>query len=1190
MSRGIKLISLSALMVICFLLSALFVPTIAFADETSMESDTDSFLLSEQSVSATDKFVYTATVSFSRGVAAGLVFGAEEDDHYWVFNIDREVNKVKLIYFGKNSEQEIKPTELLTDYFIGNDKMTDSERRIVGNRVKDIDKVQLKVVITPESDGVYAEFYADNIRRFGVDRVIKLDELDLLPDGVSYEGGKIGFNCFNSKVSFDDVHFGQSDYSYYSELYRNQYHFSQYAHWNNDPNGLVYYDGYYHLYYQHHPYSNYWSDMYWGHARSRDLAHWELLPICLFPDEDWGTGVGYMWSGSAYEYKEGTSAVIDGMNWFPNGEGNGIIAFYTRDGGMQDQMIMSSDDGGMTWTKRKFISQLDITDPNGEHVEGGIRHKVACRDPKIFTVEESGGKTTVWGMAVTGQQENRIWFMKSTDLYNWSYAGEFEAIVPECPDVVHMTASDGEKFTVITFTGREYLVTKMSFDGNLLHFTDKDGGEIDQGDFQTMDFGPDSYATQTFSISDNTSEYFGKTVSLSWYSGVPADVDAGIYADARKVWNGSGMTIPVIWNLVKEDSGYILSQTPITKDSTAFSKTEKVSVTNQTVQAGGENILASVNTHVFEMALTVINPDDANISIKINVGENEYTEIGWTKDEGYFVDRRFTSNAGLNIKNYKNRYTSGQRSSGKQTFYILSDNGGVEVFCDDFKIPFYLNTLASPYSVKAEFAVSKDVTVESLKLNEMNSVWRTFEPVEGETVLYVSEESVKMDTVLANEKELIAFSTSGEEITWEIVEGDSVISMEEVTGGVKLHSLTAGNAKLKVSCGLQEKFVDVEVVYGSPKSDIEFAPSGIISGNWLADGDNIVANSAGDGYLLSSQTISDFKCSVNFKLEAIAGAIIFRANADMTKYIIFNYDNNEKVVKMWSHNGEIGRASAQGIDISNVNLRVEAKGKDIKAYINGHLAINVTLGDNEQTEGYLGLNVYSGTATFKSIIKVIDKYDYANGNLTVSGDSDQEVIKLYNLTKNNEKVAKAFFTSLGRYCTIDSKYFELLEVGEYKFKAYTHSGSFEFSINVTSIPQTVLNDTTIQRGTNALIYLGNQELTSITVNGVEVGQDKYEIKNRTLILSAELFTEEYNEVVINDQTITVTMVDIDSITIGGKGANLGLIIGLSVGGAVLVAGAVVAIILIRKKKATSSVEKVEQKDEIVEVEDTKENK
>ena len=163
--------------------------------------------------------------------------------------------------------------------------MTDSERRLVGSRVATLDKVQLKVIITPEADGVYAEFYADNIRRFGVDNTIELNSLTLLPEGVTYGGGNIGFNCFNSRVEFADIYYGKSDYSYYTELYRNQYHFSQYAHWNNDPNGLVYYDGYYHLFYQHHPYSNYWSDMYWGHARSVDLVHWELLPIALFPDE-----------------------------------------------------------------------------------------------------------------------------------------------------------------------------------------------------------------------------------------------------------------------------------------------------------------------------------------------------------------------------------------------------------------------------------------------------------------------------------------------------------------------------------------------------------------------------------------------------------------------------------------------------------------------------------------------------------------------------------------------------------------------------------------------------------------------------------------------------------------------------------------------------------------------------------------
>lgn len=1148
-------------MIVCILLSALFAtPFMAFAEETTMESATDSFLLSGDSLEKTDKFVYTATVSFEHGVAAGLVFGAEDDDRYWVFNVDRKDNRVKLIYFSKDHEQIIRPTELLTDYFIGNDKMTDSERRLVGDKVKDIPSVQLKVVITPETDGVYAEFYADNIRRFGVDRVIKLDELDLLPDGASYQGGKIGYNCFNSKVSFKDIHFGVTDYSYYTELYRNQYHFQQYAHWNNDPNGLVYYDGYYHLYYQHHPYNNYWGEMYWGHARSKDLAHWELLPICLFPDEDWGTGIGYMWSGSAYEYKKGTSQTIDDMNWFPNGEGNGIIGFYTRDGGMQDQMIMSSDDGGMTWTKRKLIPQTVATAPDG------IFDKVACRDPKIFSVEESDGETTVWGMAVTGQQANKIWFMKSTNLWDWTYAGEFDAEVPECPDVVHMTASDGEKYTVITFTGREYLVTKMSYDGNLINFTDKNGGAIDQSDFQTMDFGPDSYATQTFSISDNTSAYFGKTVSLSWFSGVPADVDAGIYADARKVWNGTGMTMPVIWDLVKDGDGYILTQTPIIKDSTAFTKTNLLSLNNQTVTASGQNILSTINSHVFEMALTVDNPEKADISIKINVSADEYTEIGWTEEEGYFVDRRHTSTAGLNIKNYKNRYVSGPRNSDKQTFYILSDNGGLEVFCDNFKVPFYLNTLASPYAVKAEFAVSKDVTVENLTVKEIASVWRTFEPAEGETVLYVSDQEIKMDTVITNEKLVTAYSTAGGDITWEIVEGDSVVSFDSVTGGIKLKALSAGQAKVKVTCGRQEKLIDVEVLSGSPNSDLPFLSSGIVSGNWIADGSSIIGNSAGDGYILSNEIMDDFKFSANFKLEAIAGAVIFRANADMTKYIIFNYDNNEKVVKMWSHNGEIGRASANGVDVSNVTLRVEAKGKAVKAFINGNLAIDVTLGDNEQTEGYLGLNVYSGKVEFKSIVKVIDKYTYSSGDLAVSGDSEQEVINLYNKTRNNEKVEKSFFTANGRYLTISKNYFELLEVGEYTFKAYTHTGSYEFSVNVTTIPQTVLNDITIQTGTKALIYLGNIELTSLKVNDVEVSADDYQIKNNILILDGELFTQESNTVEINDQTITVTVVEIDTTIFGGQNANLGLIIGLSVGGVVLVGGAVLAFILIRRKK------------------------
>lgn len=1087
----------------------------------SMESKSDSFTLSETTYGVDDKFVYTATVSFENGVAAGLVFGAEDGSHYWVFNVDREANRVKLIYFTVE-DGKISAVELLTDYFIGNDKMTDSERRLVGSKVANVDKVQLKVVITPEADGVYAEFYADNIRRFGIDNTIELNSLELLPEGVSYNGGSIGFNCFSSKVKFADIYFGKSDYSYYTELYRNQYHFSQYAHWNNDPNGLVYYDGYYHLFYQHHPFSNYWSDMYWGHARSKDLVHWELLPIALFPDEDWGSGVGLMWSGTAYEYRKGDSAAIDALGWFPNGNGNGLISFYTRDGGMQDQMIMSSDDGGMTWTKRKLIPQEAATGADG------IYHKVACRDPKIFPVAtDENGKTTVWGMAVTGQQENRVWFLKSSNLLDWEYAGQFNADVPECPEVVTLTANDGKTYTVLSLSGREYVVGKMNYDGKNIIFTDKNGGAIDKGDFQAMDFGTDSYATQTFSIRDSESDYFGKTVAISWFAGVPATTDSGIYANARKVWNGSGMTIPVVWGLASEGNGYILTQTPIVKDNDTYDKSNLITINGQTIDASSENILASVNTHIFEMALSIDNPNNAPISIKINVSADEYTEIGWNAEEGYFVDRRYTSSAGLNIKDYRFRYTSGPRDFGTQDFYILSDNGGLEVFCDDFKIPFYLLTLASPYSTKAEFKVGGEVTVNSLELNEIGTIWRDGEAVDGETVLYISDESIALDTVITNEKLVTAYSTSGADITWEIKDGGDKISIENTTGGVIVKALGPGKATLAVTCGNQRRLINVTIYTGSPDSDMSFSADGIISGDWIAQGSNIVAECpAGDGYILSSESASDFNCSVSFSLDAIAAALIFRANEDMSEYIIFNYDNNEKVVKMWSHNGEIGRASANNVNLNNVVLRVEAEGTSIKGYINGILAIDVVLGDNEPIEGLFGLNVYSGKATFKSIVNFDGEYSYkGTGSLTVMGDSNQVVTTLYNKTLYNTKVDNAFYISNGRELVIDAKYFELLPMGTYTFKAVGGSSVYEFTVDVTAVTQTTLKNMIIQKGCNAVIYLGNVEVNSVTLNGVTLTSSQYNIKDYMLIIDEELLIENINEVIINgENTVIVTLV------------------------------------------------------------------
>ena len=153
------------------------------------------------------------------------------------------------------------------------------------------------------------------------------------------------------------------------EQYRPQLHFSPLRGWNNDPNGLVWLDGEYHLYYQYNPNENKWGPMHWGHAVSRDLIHWEDLPIALYPDK-----LGTIFSGSA---------VVDWNNTAGFGEGV-IVAIYTSAGEKQTQSIAYSTDKGRTFTK--YEGNPVIPNP-------GIND---FRDPKCFGMRIQNNGLCLW--------------------------------------------------------------------------------------------------------------------------------------------------------------------------------------------------------------------------------------------------------------------------------------------------------------------------------------------------------------------------------------------------------------------------------------------------------------------------------------------------------------------------------------------------------------------------------------------------------------------------------------------------------------------------------------------------------------------------------------------------------------------------------------------------------------------------
>ncbi|NQU51362.1 MAG: glycoside hydrolase family 32 protein [Bacteroidetes bacterium] len=213
--------------------------------------------------------------------------------------------------------------------------------------------------------------------------------------------------------------------SLYNEKLRPQIHYTTQRGWNNDPNGLVYHDGEYHLFYQHNPYETNWENMHWGHAVSKDLLHWEELPVALFPDE-----FGTMFSGSA---------VIDKNNTAGWGK-NTMVAFYTAAGKKMTQNVAYSTDRGRTF--RKYEGN-PILGPD--------------RDPKVFWYEP----TKTWVMVL--YNDNFFAIYNSKALKKWEYKSQVKGFF-ECPEFFELPVDGNEnnKKWVMYGASGTYMIGKFN--------------------------------------------------------------------------------------------------------------------------------------------------------------------------------------------------------------------------------------------------------------------------------------------------------------------------------------------------------------------------------------------------------------------------------------------------------------------------------------------------------------------------------------------------------------------------------------------------------------------------------------------------------------------------------------------------------------------------------------------------------
>jgi len=336
----------------------------------------------------------------------------------------------------------------------------------------------------------------------------------------------------------------------YHEPLRPQFHFTSRRGWLNDPNGLVYFDGEYHLFYQHNPYGWGWGNMSWGHAVSTDLVHWKELPVALYPDEH-----GTMYSGSAVVDWDNTAG-------FQTGKEPALVAMFTAAGDPFTQEIAFSNDRGRTWTKYKENPVLG-------HIAAGNR------DPKVvwYAPEKK------WVMALY-LDHNDYTIFESRDLKHWDKLQDFT--LPgdaECPNFFPVPLDGNTSDTRWIFFGASgvYLVGK--FDGQ--KFTPETQP-------QHLQDGNCWYASQVYSdlpVKD------GRCILIPWGRLPNGDIFRGMPFNQM-------MGLPVDLNLHSTGNGESLMVSPVPELKSLRRATHAI---RPQMLLPGTNLLAEISGNLLEI-------------------------------------------------------------------------------------------------------------------------------------------------------------------------------------------------------------------------------------------------------------------------------------------------------------------------------------------------------------------------------------------------------------------------------------------------------------------------------------------------------------------------------------------------------------------------------------------------------------
>lgn len=484
----------------------------------------------------------------------------------------------------------------------------------------------------------------------------------------------------------------------YDQLYRPQFHFSPPQNFMNDPNGLVYANGTYHLFYQHNPMGNQWGHMSWGHATSRDLVHWKHQPVALEEDE----GV-MIFSGSAVYDQNNTSGFDN------DDEDEGVlVAIYTaHQENLQNQAIAYSNDG-IHWTKYKDNPVLDQ----------GLKD---FRDPKVFWYDPD----QKWVMVVAVPDQQKVQLYESGDLKHWGLMSEFgwpkpENVIWECPDLYPLKvrgASDEFHWVMHVSLGGKGVENSP----RMMYFI----GEFNGQEFTTsqpqdtirwLDHGRDFYAAITWNDAPLDQAH---QIAIGW-------VNNWKYANQLPVepWRGA-QSIPRHFTLEQEAEGLRLFQTPVDNlrrlrtDSYNF---EEIVIDESEFHFDGDT---SVYGRQLELFIEFSSIEADAFGVKLFLGGETETIVAYdAKNESFFVDRTNSGQMDYSDAIEPVSLAPLKKDDGKIRMHVFIDHSIVEAFGNDGEVVITSRVFPAADKYKlVVFAEGGKVQIDRLQLWKLKSIW-----------------------------------------------------------------------------------------------------------------------------------------------------------------------------------------------------------------------------------------------------------------------------------------------------------------------------------------------------------------------------------------------------------------------------------------------------------------------------------